>query len=131
MAKAPPTWLQSPEGWGALNNSGATEAEAASDTRALLAEYELAKLFFDVFSGGRGPELLRHLEEVLFFTPIYATNAIAFNDLQIPLTPEQWCWVRVGQNSVLHHIRAMLVKAVDGPPGIETTERTDGQQSED
>lgn len=119
----PLSWLKSPEGWDALNQQGATPEEAKADTKALLAEYETAKLFFEVFAAGRGPELIEHLRAVLFETPIYSTNAIAFNDLQIPLTPDQWCWVRVGQNSVLHHIRAMVAKALEGPPDVEAKEQ--------
>lgn len=127
MADDPRSWLQHPEGWDALNQNAPTAEEAQQTTRGLLAEFETAKLFYEVMAAGRGPELLEHLEDVLFRNPIYSTNAIAFADLQIPLSADQWCWMRTGQNSVLHHIRAMLVKAVNGPPQVEQ-ETKNGEQ---
>ena len=125
--KEPLSWLQSPEGWDGLN-AQATEGEERADVKALLAEFEVAKLFHAVFVGGRGPELLAHLRERLFRTPIYSINAIGFNELQMPLTPDQWCWMRVGQNSVLHHVEAMIDKAIDGPP-VATQGEIDGEES--
>lgn len=117
----PLDWLKT-EGWPALNPE-ATDAEKLAATKALLEEFETAKLFHAVFAFGRGPELLDHLRAVTIETPIYARDQIAFNALEIPLSPEQYVWVRVGQQSVFHHIRAMLMKAVEGPPDVEGDQR--------
>jgi hypothetical protein len=123
-------WLQRLEGWDAVNRTGLTAEEAAEVQRRTLAEFETSKLYADVFMNGRGPELLEHWRERLFETPtIHVAGSIGHNQIDMVITPEQWLWIRAGQNSVLHHVLAMIDMAREGPPKIEAeqTEQNDGR----
>lgn len=107
------------EGWGAVDASGLSREEAEAQQTALLEEFDEARLVFDVFSEGRGPELFELLRQKLFETPtVQVVGQIGHSDLQMAITPEQWLWIRAGQNSVLHWLRGLMEQARKGPPRV-------------
>lgn len=107
-----------PFGW--LGN----QSEDAGDAREALAENqkmideadrqmrELARLFYDVFAVGRGPELLDYLRRRTIEQPLMvATLTIGNEERQLPVNPSEWAYHRNGQNSVVHFIENMMALA--------------------
>lgn len=104
------------------------EQDAAHENMALAHEHNLkqledARLFFDVFGHGRGPELLEHLRDFTIELSLLQGVGRSPVMLEIGLSPEQWAFLREGQNSVIRHIEAQLKLAttpVDKPVQTET-----------
>ena len=113
-------WLEAADtGWDAVNASGLTKEQADKRQEEVLATFEEARLVFDVFARGRGPELLSYLQQKLIETPAFRTTGqIGHDTLPFNIAPEQWLWIRAGQNSVFFWVRDMLAAAIAGPPRI-------------
>lgn len=68
---------------------------------------EDARIFFDVFGTGRGPELL----EILKHKTVYASTmnqAVAITDSDIPLNPGEFMALREGQNALIRFIERQI-----------------------
>lgn len=108
------------------------EEDAAEQQRQLeamnQAQYELSKLYADVFTQGRGPELLAHLRNCTIETPlIRLTQDFGGNDF--PLSPSDWAYLRTGQNSVVHEIERRLALALAPPPAPKPATQPEGEPS--
>lgn len=120
MAKENPDWLTggTGEGWDAFRDRTPEEIATANE-EAMIAEYEEAKLVHDVMRNGRGPELMELLRERTLMIPATRmTGVLARELLEIPVTPEQWLWIRTGMNIVFNYFEAEIVKAERGPPRV-------------
>jgi hypothetical protein len=112
-------WLGPVGGWDAVNATGLTREQADKRQEEILAGYDEARLVFDVLGRGRGPELLAVLQGRLIETPVFRLGGqIGHNTIEFPITPEQWLWIRAGQNSVFFWFRDMLAAAIAGPPEV-------------
>jgi len=77
------------------------------------AQRETARLFFDVFNVGRGPELLDLLRsQTIDVDLMNLTGVIGSETREIPVSPEQWAFHRNGQNSVVRYIESMIRTAM-------------------
>lgn len=108
-------------------NLSEEEEEAVQENLALTHEHNLkqledARLFFDVFGHGRGPELLEHLRDcTIELSLLSMTGSTLYTE--IGLSPEQWAFLREGQNSLVRYIEKQLKIAttpVDKPVQTET-----------
>lgn len=72
---------------------------------AAIAQREEARLFFDVFSTGRGPELLDLLQARTMDLDLMAVSPVIGNGLrEMGVDPSQWAYHRNGQNSIVRWI---------------------------
>lgn len=72
---------------------------------------EQARLFYDVFAVGRGPELLEHLRARTIEFPLLLAGGTIGN-IDIGLNPADWAFYREGQNSLIRYIIAQIRNAV-------------------
>lgn len=86
-----------------------------------LAAINTAKLFFDVFGTGRGPELLALLRDCTIELPMVRISG-TFGGAEINMDGAQWAFFREGQNSVVRMIEAQMKVAVQP---VETEGNTD------
>lgn len=115
------SWLRSEQasGWGDVNREGLSKEEADEQQAALLLQWEMAKLAHDVFAIGRGPELLEHIRDMTIEWPmVRVSGAVGHADLDMAITPDQWLWIRTGQNSMYFWLRGLLEQARKGPPRV-------------
>lgn len=75
------------------------------------AALETAKLFFDVFGTGRGPELLAILRNSTIEVPLIKIGG-TFGGAEINMDGTQWAFFREGQNSVVRMIEEQLQTAL-------------------
>lgn len=86
----------------------AMEQNEAMQAAAKQAMREKARLFYDVFGVGRGPELLELLRsETLDVDLMNITATIGNGSREIPVNPAEWAYHRNGQNSVVRYLEAM------------------------
>lgn len=109
MSASPFNWLPG----GAEND----QAEADPVNRNMAEEaqralVEQARLFFDVMSVGRGPELLAHLRDRTIEMPLLMVNGVAGSQPEIGMGPAEWAYYREGQNSITRYIEKMCVIAM-------------------
>lgn len=70
---------------------------------------EQARLFFDVFATGRGPELLEFLRvRTIDVDLMNLQGVLAGETREIPVSPELWAYHRNGQNSVVRYIETQI-----------------------
>lgn len=112
MSGADPfSWL------GNQQESGGDAREALAENQKMIEEAdrqmrELARLFFDVFQQGRGPELLEYLRRRTIEQPLMVASLTIGNDQrELPVNPSEWAYHRNGQNSVVHFIETMIALA--------------------
>lgn len=110
-------WLGS-EDAGGLNQEDAREALAKNEEMQKEAAQRMrdyARLFWDVFSVGRGPELLDTLRQMTIELSLMNVADGIMDGQQFNLDPANWAYHRNGQNSVVRHIEAMcrLAKVVE------------------
>lgn len=106
-----------PFGWlgdamsGGLDQEDAREAfeqntkmqeEAAQRAR------EIARLFYDVFAFGRGPELLEFLRLQTIELDLMNVSGATIGERQFDLDPANWAYYRNGQNSVVRYSETMI-----------------------
>jgi len=85
------------------------EAMLEAATRALR---EKARLFYDVFGVGRGPELLELLREETVDLDLMAVSPVIGAHLrEIGVKPSDWAYHRNGQNSVVRYVETMVREA--------------------
>ena len=73
---------------------------------------EDAKIFFNVFSQGQGPELLEWLSERTVDVPLVQVSGSLANN-QISLSPADWAYFREGQNSIIRLIKQQMKLATE------------------
>lgn len=86
----------------ALEKNEAMQQEAAQRMR------ELARLFYDVFSAGRGPELLMFLRDQTIELNLMNVSDATIGERQFDLDPANWAYYRTGQNSVVRYMETMI-----------------------
>lgn len=70
---------------------------------------EVAKLFYDVFAQGRGPELLEHMRAFTIDLDLFAVSPVIGNEhREMGVGPSEWAYHRNGQNSVVRWIEQNL-----------------------
>ena len=85
----------------ALEKNEEMQKEAAQRMR------EVGRLFYDVFTVGRGPELLMFLRDQTIEVDLMNVGA-AIGERQFDLDPGNWAYYRTGQNSVVRYIETMI-----------------------
>ncbi len=100
-------------------NTGDDDARAALDQNEAMMEAakrmqrEKARLFFDVFGQGRGPELLELLRSETVDLDLFMVSPVIGNHLrEMGVNPSDWAYHRNGQNSVVRYIETMCQAAV-------------------
>lgn len=89
------------------------EDNEAMNKAAQIAYREQARLFYDVFAEGRGPELLAHLRALTIELDLMNVSATIGNGTrEIPVNPAEWAYHRNGQNSVVRYIQTMVHEAM-------------------
>lgn len=102
------SWLPGQEG------SDGDARDALEQNEAMLqaaenAMREKARLFFDVFGTGRGPELLELLRvETIEVDLMSASQTIGNHLREVAVNPAEWAYHRNGQNSVVRYIETMV-----------------------
>lgn len=99
------SWLPGAEGEG---DPAARDAFAQNEEMlkaAALMQREEARLFLDVFSTGRGPELLELMQSRTLDLDLMSVSPVIGNGLrEMGVDPSQWAYHRNGQNSVVRWI---------------------------
>lgn len=90
----------------------AVEQNKQMEAQALQAQRELARLFYDVFGEGRGPELLERLRDTTIEMPLMSVNGVLGSQPEIGLGPAEWAYYREGQNSVVRFIELQMRNAL-------------------
>lgn len=103
-------WLPS-EVADAIGGEGTAAQNAAMHREDAIRQINKAKLFYDVFGNGRGPELLEHLRAETIEVSLLMVEGPPIQS-QIALSPEQWAFIREGQNSMVRHIERQMRIAV-------------------
>lgn len=91
--------------------------EALEENEAMLeaarrALREKARLFYDVFGVGRGPELLELLREETIDLDLMAVGPVIGGHLrEMGVSPADWAYHRNGQNSVVRYLETMVREA--------------------
>lgn len=108
----PFAWLG--EALGQNEGSGNPIEDNEAMNKAAAAAYrEQARLFYDVFGVGRGPELLDHLRSRTIEVDLMIVSAtIGSETREIPVNPAEWAYHRNGQNSVVRYIETMVREAM-------------------
>lgn len=109
------SWLPGAEG----SDEDAREAFAQNEEMmkaAALIQREEARLFLDVFSTGRGPELLELMQAKTLDLDLMAVSPVigsAFREMN--MNPADWAFHRNGQNSVVRWIiqQIRLAQAIE------------------
>lgn len=97
----------------------AIEQNAAMQDAAQRIAREKARLFYDVFSTGRGPELLELLRTETVDLDLMAVSPVIGNHLrEMGVNPAEWAYHRNGQNSVVRYIETQIRIAMQ----VETEE---------
>lgn len=109
-ARDPFDWM-SPGGIGGQDPEDVMKANEAMADAAQLQMIEDAKLYFEVFNTGRGPELLALLRECTIELPLIRMTG-SFGGGEIAMTGAEWAYFREGQNSVIRMIEAQMKIAV-------------------
>lgn len=122
MTNAPFSWLP-----GANTDDGdareALEMNEAMQAEAIRLYREKARLFFDVFGTGRGPELLELLRSETVALDLFTVSPVIGNHLrEMGVNPSEWAYHRNGQNSVVRYIETMCLEATrqetEGSPNV-------------
>ena len=83
---------------------------------------EFARLFYDVFMTGRGPELLSVMRESTIELDLMAVSPVIMNGMrEMGVGPAEWAYHRNGQNSVVRWIETMIRLS----QAVETEEQND------
>lgn len=98
-------------------------ANREANEAARLADYENAKLFFDVLMTGRGPELMEHLRNSTIEVPLMEVSGSLVRG-EVALGPDQWAFLREGQNSIVRYMESRCRDAMKEPekPAPQPTE---------
>lgn len=98
------------------NSEDARDALAQNEEmlkQAAMAAREEARLFFDVFSVGRGPELLEYMRSRTIEVDLMnLSRVIGTEAREVPVNPAEWAFHRNGQNSVVRWIETMIRTAM-------------------
>lgn len=107
MSNDPYEWMR-----GAIGAPSDEQLEGQKDTLDAIerAAVEEARLFFDVFTQGRGPELLQWLRDHTIEVPLLDVSGSLVRG-EVALSPADWAYVREGQNSVTRLIETMIARA--------------------
>lgn len=114
------SWLPGAEDQGeardTFDQNEAMLKEAAQKQR------EFARLFFDVFMTGRGPELLQVMRDSTIELDLMAVSPVIMNGMrEMGVGPAEWAYHRNGQNSVVRWIETMIRLS----QAVETEETND------
>jgi hypothetical protein len=82
---------------------------------------QLAKLTFDVFENGRGPEWLDWVRSKTIGFPLLLVGGMIGGG-EVNLSPSDWAYFRAGQNSIVHLIDDLVTMAATPLPQPEGTE---------
>jgi hypothetical protein len=127
-AQDPFSWLQRELAGPDDKAAAAANAEQMGD--AALKEWEQARLFFDVFGTGRGPELLFALREATIELPLMDLGRSLVRG-DIALTASEWAYVREGQNSIVRLIEGQIKIAKNPAPNVSAGDnQTEGEGDE-
>lgn len=104
--------MSGPFGWLPSENPEdareAIEQNEAMQEAAKQAMREKARLFYDVFGVGRGPELLELLRNETVDLDLMAVSPVVGGHLrEMGVNPAEWAYHRNGQNSVVRYLEAM------------------------
>lgn len=120
-------------GWDAINQATQQPEKTPDEVKdELLAEYELASMVSATFaSEGPGRAVLAELRANTIDKPTLNAGppSLVHTMMDMQITPEQWLWMRAGQNSVIHWIEAQILKAIEGPPEFE--DESEGEVTDD
>lgn len=113
------------EAWDRLGIDKETQEQMVFE--AALKEFETAKLVFEVFSEGRGPELLDWLRRVTIEAPFMQVSKSLFAS-EVSMSAGEFSMIRWGQNDVVHMIETMMKRAVDAPP-VAPNQKAEGTEN--
>lgn len=113
-------------GWDGLNQETAklSEEQVAAVQEAQQQAYEMASLVNSVLGNqnAAGALLLSYLRKRTIEHPtIEVGGSVAHDRLDMQITPDQWLWIRAGQNSVIHWLERQIEMALAGPPDLPET----------
>lgn len=90
----------------------ALEQNEEMQKAAMIAAREKARLFHDVFTTGRGPELLELLRLETIDLDLMAVSPVIGGHLrEMGVNPSEWAYHRNGQNSVVRYIFSQIRQA--------------------
>lgn len=119
--------MSDPFGWlGGATETGDDGRNPIEDNAAMMEaakrmQREKARLFYDVFGQGRGPELLELLRTETVDLDLMSVTPVIGNHLrEMGVGPAEWAYHRNGQNSVVRYIEtqirtAALVETEENP----------------
>lgn len=106
MSNSPFDWLT--QNIPSTDDEKAAQLQNDEQIRSMqLQDVENARLFFDVFSSGRGPELLEHLRACTIEVPLMDVGRSIVRG-EVALAPSDWAYVREGQNSIVRYIESRM-----------------------
>lgn len=98
-------WLPGADGEGDPEARDAFAQNEEMLKAAAIAQREEARLFLDVFSTGRGPELLELMQSRTLDLDLMSVSPVIGNHLrEMGTTAAEWAYHRNGQNSVVRWI---------------------------
>lgn len=102
-------WLPGGENMPDESARDAVEQNEQMMQAAIVMQREEARLFYDVFMTGRGPELLQLLREKTIEVDLMQVSAVIGNGLrEMGVNPSEWAYHRNGQNTVIRYIETMV-----------------------
>lgn len=105
------SWLPGAEDQGEARDSFEQNKAMLEEAERLLREE--ARLFYDVFMTGRGPELLEHMRSKTVDLDLMSVSSVIMNGMrEMGVGPAEWAYHRNGQNTVVRWIETMIRHAV-------------------
>lgn len=105
----PFSWLPRAEDADQGEARDAIEQNEAMLDEAARMQKEAARLFYDVFTTGRGPELLALMRDCTIELDLMnISGTIGNGSREVPVNPAEWAFHRNGQNSVVRWIEQMV-----------------------
>lgn len=119
------------EGWAGVDGTPQpqTEAQQNAANQERQEAYELASAVLATFGTPTGKRVLAEMRAASIEKPVLTVNrSLVDRMLEMQITPEQWLWLRAGQNSVIHWVDEQIVRALEGPPVDEQPVADEGTE---